>query len=44
MNSLDADNLSKLQEIYNNTPEIQMTKTFESISEDSDNKTVAKDN
>ncbi len=29
MKSIDADNLSKLQEIYNNTPEIQMTKTFE---------------
>ena len=28
MKSLDAENLSKLQEIYNNTPEIQMTKTF----------------
>jgi hypothetical protein len=29
MKSIDADNLSKLQEIYNNTPEIQITKTFE---------------
>ena len=29
MKSLDADNLSKLQDIYNNTPEIQITKTFE---------------
>ncbi|MBN1349024.1 SUMF1/EgtB/PvdO family nonheme iron enzyme [candidate division KSB1 bacterium] len=29
MKSLDAENLSKLQEIYNNTPEIQITKTFE---------------
>ena len=29
MKSLDADNLSKLQEIYNNTPQIQITKTFE---------------
>jgi len=28
MKSLDADNLSKLQDIYNNTPEIQITKTF----------------
>jgi sulfatase modifying factor 1 len=29
MKSIDAENLSKLQEIYSNTPEIQMTKTFE---------------
>ncbi len=29
MKSLDAVNLSKLQDIYNNTPEIQVTKTFE---------------
>jgi formylglycine-generating enzyme required for sulfatase activity len=29
MKSLDADNLTKLQDIYNNTPEIQITKTFE---------------
>ena len=28
MKSLDADNLSKLQEIYNSTPDIQVTKTF----------------
>ncbi len=28
MKSLNADNLSKLQEIYNNTPQIQITKTF----------------
>jgi formylglycine-generating enzyme required for sulfatase activity len=28
MKSLDADNLSKLQEIYDNTPQIQITKTF----------------
>jgi formylglycine-generating enzyme len=27
MKSLDAENLSKLQEIYNTTPQIQMTKT-----------------
>ncbi len=25
MKSIDADNLSKLQEIYNNTPQIQFT-------------------
>jgi hypothetical protein len=29
MKSLDAENLSKLQEIYNNTPEIQFTKSLE---------------
>ena len=29
MKSLDIDNLSKLREIYNNTPEIQITKSFE---------------
>jgi hypothetical protein len=29
MKSIDTDNLSKLQEIYNNTPEIQITKTFD---------------
>ena len=28
MKSLDADNLSKLQEIYNNTPQIQISKTL----------------
>jgi hypothetical protein len=28
MKSIDAENLSKLNEIYNNTPEIQITKTF----------------
>jgi len=44
MKSIDADNLSKLQEIYNNTPEIQMTKSFESISENSSSNTGAKDN
>ena len=28
MQSLDADNLTKLRDIYNSTPEIQITKTF----------------
>jgi hypothetical protein len=28
MKSIDAENLSKLQDIYNNTPEIQMTKSL----------------
>ncbi|MBN2215018.1 MAG: transglutaminase domain-containing protein [Bacteroidales bacterium] len=44
MKSLDIDNLSKLQEIYNNTPEIQMTKSFKSISENSSSNTGAKVN
>jgi len=29
MKSIDAVNLSKLQGIYNNTPQIQMSKTLE---------------
>lgn len=36
MKSIDADNISKLQDIYNNTPEIQITKSFESVSTNSD--------
>jgi len=32
MKSIDADNISKLQDIYNNTPEIQITKTFERVT------------
>ena len=41
MKSLDAANLSKLQEIYNSTPQIQMTKTSEIhyISPENNNKT-----
>jgi len=31
MKSLDADNLTKLQEIQNNTPDIQFTKTFNHV-------------
>ena len=33
MKSLDAENISILQEIYSSTPEIQIIKSFESISE-----------
>ncbi|UCH15735.1 MAG: hypothetical protein JSV22_07150 [Bacteroidales bacterium] len=44
MKSIDADNISKLQDIYDNTPEIQITKSFESVSTNSDNNTRAKDN
>jgi formylglycine-generating enzyme required for sulfatase activity len=47
MDTLDADNLSKLQEIYDTTPEIQITKTFEldvKKSEDPGNGTKVKNN
>ncbi len=44
MKSIDADNISKLQDIYNNTPEIQITKSFESVLTNSDNSARAKDN
>jgi len=43
MKSIDADNLTKLQEIYNNTPQIQMTKTFDPKEIKSENKTSSKD-
>ncbi len=42
MKSLDADNLSKLQDIYNNTPEIQITKTFESDTKKSENSKITR--
>jgi sulfatase modifying factor 1 len=32
MQSIDAENLAKLQKIYENTPEIQITKTFENYA------------
>ena len=44
MKSIDADSFSELEDIYNNTPEIQITKSFESISKNSSNDTGAKDN
>jgi len=44
MKSLDAENLMKLQEIYTNTPQIQITKTFGQDSKDSDNSTGLKKN
>lgn len=44
MKSLDADNISKLQDIYNNTPEIQITKSFQSDSTSSENNEGVKDN
>ena len=37
MKSLDAENLSKLQEIYNNTSQIQITKSFEADIKKSEN-------
>ena len=37
MKSLEADNLSKLQDIYNNNPELQITKTFKPDLKKSDN-------
>ncbi len=45
MKSLDAENLSKLQDIYNNTPQIQMTmtKTFELDAKTSENDTKVTD-
>jgi len=44
MKSIDADSFSKLQDIYNNTPEIQTTKPFESVSTNTDNRTQPKNN
>jgi hypothetical protein len=44
MKSIDAENLSKLNEIYNNTPEIQITKSFESFLINTKNNARVKDN
>lgn len=43
MKSIDADNISKLQDIYNNTPEIQITKTFERVTTNTENNTSIKE-
>ncbi len=43
MKSLDAVNLSKLQEIYNNTPQIQIKKTFHSKERKTKNVSKTKD-
>ena len=43
MKSIDADNISKLQDIYNNTPEIQITKQFERVTTNTENNTRNKD-
>jgi hypothetical protein len=44
MKTLDAEHLSRLQEIYNNTLEIQITKSFEQISKSSDSNTKIENN
>lgn len=38
MKSLDAENLSRLQEIYDNNPQIQISKTFQLDTKTSENK------
>ncbi len=43
MTSLDADNISKLQKIYNNTSQIQFTKKFEPVIINTENNTRTKD-
>ncbi len=43
MKSIDAENLSKLKEIYNNTPEIQITKSFERVTTNAENNSRTKD-
>lgn len=42
MKSLDADNLAKLQEIYNNAPEIQITRQFDLNEKKTENVTKTK--
>ena len=44
MKTLDAENLSELQEIYNNTPEIQITKSLGQISNNSDGSSKPENN
>ena len=44
MKSIDAESLCELQVIYNNNPEIQITKSFESVSTNSNNNKRPKDN
>lgn len=41
---IDAENISKLKVIYNNNPEIQITKSFGQISTNSDNSTRFENN
>jgi len=44
MKSIDANSFSELEEIYNNTPQIQITKSFGQVSTNSDNSTRSKNN
>lgn len=44
MKSIDADSFSELEEIYRNTPQIQITKSFGQVSTNSGNNTKVKDN
>jgi len=44
MNSIDPSTISKLQEVYNNNPQIQFTESFHSVSKNSDNSKRPKDN
>jgi plasmid maintenance system antidote protein VapI len=44
MKSLNADNIAKLREIYDNTPDIQITKSFDMSSRSSQKKTRPKGN
>jgi sulfatase modifying factor 1 len=39
MKSIDADNLSELQEIYNNTPQLQFTRSFDPRTINAENNT-----
>jgi len=43
MKSNDADNISKLQKIYNNTSQIQFTKRFDPVIINTENNTRTKD-
>ncbi len=43
MKSIDADNISKLQKIYNNTSQIRFTKKYEPVIINTENNKIAKD-
>ena len=43
MKSIDSDNISKLQKIYNNTSQIQFTKRFDPVIINTENNTRTKD-
>ena len=44
MKSIDTDSFSELEEIYNNTPQIQITESFGQVSTNFGNNTRVKDN